>query len=112
VADPTSEDLAFVLELLPDDASEYNWNASKALERWAGTIYRTVREYWLDRTNDTAGYLDLTNDGLPASQLHAQAKAMLEYWDELIASTEAAEEAAEDDLLSNQGTTSRLIRRV
>ena len=112
MADPTSDDLALVLELLPDDASEYSWNASKALERWAGTIYRTVREYWLDRTNDTAGYLDLTNDGLPASQLHAQAKAMLQYWDDLIASTEAAEAEEEQAGLSNSGTTSRLIRRV
>lgn len=109
---PTSEELALVIELLPDDASEYGWNATKALERWAGSVYRTVREYWLDRTNDTAGYVDLSNDGLPASQLHAQAKAMLQYWDSMIAASEAAEDAAEEEALANRGTVSRLIRRV
>ncbi len=110
---PSSDDLVMVIELLPDNAGTYSWDSAKALARWAGTIYRTVREFWLDRTNDTAGYLDLTNDGLPASQLHDHAKAMLQYWDDLIESTEAlAEEEAEEAALAAAGSFSRKIRRV
>lgn len=93
---PTSTDLQTVIELLPDNAESYGWDTSKVLERWAGTVYRTVREFWVDRTNDTAGYIDLSGEGLPASQLHSHAKAMLVYWDDMITKTEA--EAADSAL--------------
>lgn len=106
---PTEDQLAMVIELLPDNASQYDWDAAKALTRWAGTVYRTVREYWVDRTNDTAGYIDLSNQGLPASQLHAQAKAMLEYWDQMI---ETSEKEAEEATAVAGGLRSFPIKRV
>lgn len=110
VTPPSEDQLAMVIELLPDDAGDYAWNSAKALERWAGSVYRTVREYWVDRVNDTAGYLDLSNEGLPASQLFDHARQMLAYWDSLIATSEA-EEAA-DEAEENAVTVSRKIVRV
>jgi hypothetical protein len=108
IVTPVPADLAMVIELLPDDCGEYGWDVAKALERWSGSVYRTVREFWVDRTNDTAGYIDLTDDGLPALQLHTSAKDMLEYWDQMIATSEAAELVAAN---SASGTHSRRIVR-
>ncbi len=105
MSDPDSTDLQTVIELLPDDAGDYGWTTAKALERWAGTVYRTVREFWVDRVNDTAGFIDLTNDGLPASQLYRQARDMLDYWDKMIA-------AGEVDPDERTHAVSRRIRRV
>lgn len=104
---PASEDLAQVIELLPDNCATYGWDAQKALDRWAGTVYRTVREFWVDRANDTAGYIDLPNDGLPANELWTNAVAMLKYWDGMIATSEAQSDAS-----ALTGSFSRKIRRV
>lgn len=88
MADPTDKELAEVITLIPPDALQHGWNTDVAAERWAGSVLRTVREYWVDRTNATAGYIDMSSEGLPASQLHQQAKAMLEYWEKIIEQTE------------------------
>lgn len=40
-----------------------------------------VRYFWYQRTQETAEYLDLSK---PLTQIHKQAKAMLDYWDLVI----------------------------
>lgn len=42
---------------------------------------KAVRHFWYERTVETVEYLDA---GKPLTQIHAQAKAMLEYWDQVI----------------------------
>lgn len=88
MASPTDKELADVITHLPPDALQNGWSTDAARQRWGGSVFRTVREYWVDRVNATAGYIDLSSEGLPASQLHAHAKAMLEYWDKIIEQTE------------------------
>ena len=99
----SSADVTSVKALLPPEAGANGWNDAKILSRWAGTVYRTVREYWVDRVNATAGYIDLTNEGLPASQLYQHAKEMLAYWDSMILLTER---------ISSRFSRSRKIKRV
>lgn len=79
---PDAAQIAVVRGLLPSDAeAAYGWGDAKVIEKWTGSVAGTVRLFWLQRTNDTAAFIDLGNEGLPASQQHAHAKAMLEYWD-------------------------------
>lgn len=104
---PTEEQIASVRALLPSDATENGWDDAKILVRWAGGTYRTVREYWVDRVNETSGYIDLTNEGLPANTLWTNAKAMLEYWDRLI-----AESLSASGELFWRGSKTRKIKRV
>jgi hypothetical protein len=69
--------------LLPSDALTHGWDDAMIAERWTGGLPSTIRAYWYERTSDTAGYMDVPDPGgsLPITQIHAQAKAMLEYWD-------------------------------
>ena len=70
-------------QYLPTDAPANGWDDDKVLANWTGGIAGTIRAYWYDRVQQTAGYLDVPDPGgtLPITQLHSQAKAMLEYWD-------------------------------
>ena len=74
-------------EWLPDDAAANGWTDEVIAERWTGSIVSTVRKYWYDRVQDTAGYLDVPDPGgtLPITQIHRQAVEMLKYWDDWIA---------------------------
>lgn len=74
-------------EYLPDDAAANGWTDEVIAERWTGAIPTTVRKYWYDRVQDTAGYLDVPDPGgaLPITQIHRQAVEMLKYWDDWIA---------------------------
>lgn len=104
---PTEEQVASVRALLPSDATENGWDDAKIILMWAGGVYRTVREYWVFRVNETAGYIDLSNEGLPANQLWTNAKTMLEYWDKLI-----AESLSVTGELFGRGSRTRKIKRV
>ncbi|QHB37420.1 hypothetical protein SEA_LEOPARD_13 [Mycobacterium phage Leopard] len=72
---------------LPADAATNGWDDNTIRERWTGGIATTVRRYWFERVSDTAGYLDVPDPGgtLPITQIHRQAKEMLQYWDDWIA---------------------------
>jgi hypothetical protein len=79
----TPQNVAEVRVLLPADAETHGWDDVEIAARWTGGLASTIRDYWYERTSDTAGYLDVPDPGgtLPITQIHAQAKAMLEYWD-------------------------------
>lgn len=68
---------------LPGDAEENGWDDAKIADEWTGAIPSTLRAYWYDRVQQTAGYLDIPDPGgsLPITQIHRQAKEMLDYWD-------------------------------
>lgn len=70
-------------QYLPADAATNGWDDDKITENWTGGIPGTVRAYWYDRVQQTAGYLDVPDPGgtLPITQLHRQAMEMLAYWD-------------------------------
>lgn len=79
----TQQNINEVKVLLPDEAPTHGWDDVEIAARWTGGLASTIRDYWYERTSDTAGYLDLSDasGSLPITQIHAQAKAMLEYWD-------------------------------
>lgn len=84
----TPELLATVkAQWLPTDAATNGWTDEVIAERWTGGIATTVRKYWYERVQDTAGFLDIPDPGgsLPITQIHRQAKEMLAYWDAWIA---------------------------
>lgn len=104
----TEQQIASVRVLLPAEAERrHGWDDETIELRWDKTAFRTVRQYWLDRVNATAGYIDLPSDGLPASQLHEHAKAMLAYWDQLI-----SQSVSLSGELFERGSRTRKIKRV
>ena len=96
-------DIAAVRTLLPPDATDNGWDDAEIILRWKGSVFRTVREYWVDRVNQTAGYLDLSQDGLPASQIYQHAMEQLKYWDEMCGGSAS--------LAEGRGTRIKTIRR-
>jgi len=68
---------------LPGEAADNGWDDSKITDNWSGSVVTLVRSYWYDRVQQTAGYLDVPDPGgtLPVTQIHRQAKEMLDYWD-------------------------------
>ena len=68
---------------LPSDAVDNGWDDDKITDNWSGSVVTLVRSYWYDRVQQTAGYLDVPDPGgaLPITQIHRQAKEMLDYWD-------------------------------
>ncbi|AVD99629.1 hypothetical protein HWB51_gp011 [Mycobacterium phage Cuke] len=79
----TPEQIALVKMLLPTAAiSDYEWT-----DEFIETLMTTrgfsptqaVRFFWLQRVNETAEYLDINEK--PLTQIHKQAKEMLDYWD-------------------------------
>jgi hypothetical protein len=68
---------------LPSDAAANGWDDVVIADRWTGGFASTARQYWLERVQDTARYLDIPDPSgtLPITQLHRQAKEMLDYWD-------------------------------
>lgn len=70
-------------QYLPNDATNHGWDDAKITANWTGGIPGTVRAFWYDRVQQTAGYLDVPDPGgtLPITQLHRQAMEMLAYWD-------------------------------
>ena len=76
-----------VVELLPPTAeAEDGWTEEKIAQVMTAnelTVAKTVRFYWLERVNETVQYINIGDKSLSA--LHSQAKAMLAYWDNIIA---------------------------
>lgn len=84
------EQVALVNRYLPDAAklSEgsggYGWTdnqISTYITNLGMSTAQVVRYFWYQRTQETAEYLDLSK---PLTQIHKQAKAMLDYWDLVI----------------------------
>lgn len=82
---PTPEQIALVQSLLPTAALDYGWTDSKIEEYMTDlelSPTEAVRYFWLQRVNETSEYLDI--NGKPLTQIHGQAKTMLEYWDNVL----------------------------
>ncbi len=82
---PTVEQVSLVQSLLPTAAVEYGWTFSKIEDYMVDlelSPTEAVRYFWLQRVNETSEYLDI--NGKPLTQIHAQAKTMLEYWDNVL----------------------------
>lgn len=87
----TPEQVALVKANLPSDAKAleadggYGWTDEFIVTLMStpefDTPAKAVRHFWYQRTVETVEYLDA---GKPLTQIHAQAKAMLEYWDLVI----------------------------
>lgn len=86
----TAERVALVARYLPDAAKQseadggYGWSdavIANFIEQLGLTPAQTVRFFWYQRTQETAEYLDLSK---PLTQIHRQAKEMLDYWDSVI----------------------------
>ena len=70
--------------LLAVDAGGYGWSddyIQNLINTCAFSSPQAVRYFWLQRVNETAEYLDLAK---PLTQIHQQAKEMLDYWDLVI----------------------------
>lgn len=83
---PTAEQVALVQSLLPAAAvTDYGWTdlfiTTVMTDREIGPT-EAVRFFWLQRVNETSEYLDV--NGKPLTQIHAQAKQMLDYWDNVL----------------------------
>ena len=62
------------------------WSDEKVeqvLDQLKGNVNATVRQFWLDRVNDTAVLTDVADVGAsrPLSQTYQHAQEMLRYWD-------------------------------
>lgn len=87
---PTSETLSLVNRHLPEaaklsvDDGGYGWTdayISELMQANAYTPAQTVRFFWYQRVQETAEYLDMSK---PLTQIHKQARDMLDYWDKVI----------------------------
>lgn len=83
---PTLEQIALVQSLLPAAAvTDYGWTFSK-IEDYMTDLElsptEAVRYFWLQRVNETSEYLDVNGKALTA--IHAQARQMLDYWDNVL----------------------------
>ena len=83
---PTLEQIALVQSLLPAAAlTDYGWTTTKIEQTMVDMSFsptEAVRYFWLQRVNETSEYLDV--NGKPLTQIHAQARQMLEYWDNVL----------------------------
>lgn len=101
----TAEQIALVIQLIPSAAvadevdGGYGWNETyieTLMDARGFTSTEAVRFFWFQRVTETAEYLDI---GKPLSQIHRQAREMLDYWDGILAkSTEALSPAARSPL--------------
>lgn len=87
---PTIEQIALVNRYLPEDAKllvnngGYGWTEEYISNLMAINAYRpaqAVRYFWYQRVQETAEYLDMSK---PLTQIHHQARAMLDYWDKVL----------------------------
>jgi hypothetical protein len=79
------EQIAEIRALLPTAAEDdYAWDDAKIISIITDNNYNStqvVRAFWLERVTETAEYIDI---GKPLSQIHSQAKGMLDYWDNVL----------------------------
>lgn len=87
---PTAEQLALVAYYLPDAAKQsvddggYGWTddyVAGIMTAMSLSPAQAVRYFWYQRVQETAEYLDLSK---PLTQIHSQARDMLNYWDLVI----------------------------
>lgn len=69
-------------EITPDWDDDH---ISEMLDLHSYNVSKVVRQYWLQRVNDTAGLTDVADVGAsrPLSQLYQHAQEMLRYWDKV-----------------------------
>lgn len=83
----TPEQLAIVRLNLPSTAgADYGWTdeyIQNLMETNSFSPSQAVRQFWFDRVNDTAEYMNINNKSL--IQIHENAVAMLKYWDGILA---------------------------
>lgn len=65
-----------------------SWDDAKignVLDQLNGNVNATIRQFWLDRVNDTSVLTDVSDVGAsrPLSQTYQHAQEMLRYWDAL-----------------------------
>lgn len=84
---PTAEQIALVNRHLPIAAKQleadggYGWTDEYINDLMIENSYspaQAVRFFWYQRVQETAEYLDM---GKPLTQIHKQAREMLDYWD-------------------------------
>ena len=83
---PTVDQIELVQAWLPVAAvTDYGWDAAKVSEVMSDNAFtptQAVRFFWLERVNESVEYIDIS--GKPLTQIHAQARAMLDYWDNIL----------------------------
>ena len=109
---PTVEQIALVNRYLPEAAKlsvadgGYGWGSTFVTALMAENAYtpaQTVRYFWYQRVQETAEYLDMSK---PLTQIHRQAREMLDYWDLVI---QTNPDGMEPDDPSLDGKDSRVI---
>lgn len=65
-----------------------DWSDTKiadVLDQLNGSVNRTVRQFWLQRVNETSALTDVSDVGAsrPLSQTYQHAQEMLRYWDRI-----------------------------
>ncbi len=104
---PTLEQIALINRFLPEAAKlsveegGYGWTdgfISNLVSTNAYSPAQTVRYFWYQRVQETAEYLDLSK---PLTQIHRQAREMLDYWDKVLQSNPLGMEPLD----SNTGPT-------
>lgn len=87
---PTTEEIENVQRNLPVNAGEdFQWYEDKISAILLATDYsmpQTVRQFWLERVTETFEFVDVneSGSGRPLSQIHVNAKEMLDYWDKRV----------------------------
>lgn len=88
---PTADQIALVQRLLPSEAIQsvndggYGWDVSYITVLMTENGYtptQAVRYFWLQRVNETSEYLNIS--GKTLTDIHKQAKEMLDYWDGIL----------------------------
>lgn len=88
---PTPDQIALVQRLLPEIALSpvadggYGWDETYITILMSENGYsptQAVRYFWLQRVNETSEYLDISGKSL--TEIHKQAKEMLDYWDNIL----------------------------
>lgn len=87
----SSKEIEVIKSNLPNDcATQFGWTDEKiaaVLDAVNLSVPQTVRQFWLERLTNTHEYMDVneSGSGRTLSQVHINAKAMLEYWDKRVA---------------------------
>lgn len=87
----SSKEIAAIKSNLPTDCGEqFGWTDEKiaaVLDAVNLSVPQTVRQFWLERLTNTHEFMDVNEagSGRTLSQVHANAKEMLAYWDQRVA---------------------------
>lgn len=87
---PTALQIKQVQRNLPinagDDFQWYEDKISDILEEKDCSIAQTVRQFWFERVMESFEFVDVSETGSSRSlsQVHVNAKAMLDYWDKQV----------------------------